>query len=119
MLSVINSTLSVTDNADTTIPWFPALERANDIHLRGNIDKSVGPNIFPSLKAVPGTVTIEAWNSDFNCSKLVSQVQDSIIQHLVCNGTDNGGHGDSGAEHLKLSSIAMLTIGVTMLAQLF
>jgi hypothetical protein len=76
------------------------------------------------LIAVPGTVTIEAWNSDFNCSKLVEQMQASIIQNLVCNGTNNG---TRGAHHSKLSKgaeagigvgVAVLVIGIAVLAWL-
>lgn len=33
---------------------------------------------------------IEAWNADINCSKLVSQMNDRVINHLVRNGTNNG-----------------------------
>jgi hypothetical protein len=47
------------------------------------------PNILPSLKFVSGSVTIEPWNSDINCSKLVSQSRDNIIATLYCNGTDS------------------------------
>ncbi|KAI1414182.1 hypothetical protein F5Y13DRAFT_159972 [Hypoxylon sp. FL1857] len=84
--------LSMIDNIDTTIPWFPNLQRADSIYIRGHIDTSPGPNIFPILTAVPGTVTIEAWNDDFNCSKLFDQFQNGIIHNLVCNGTDNTTH---------------------------
>jgi hypothetical protein len=38
---------------------------------------------------VSGTVTIEAWNANFNCSRLVSQRQEGTINNLSCNGTDN------------------------------
>lgn len=31
-------------------------------------------------------MTIEAWN-DFNCSKLISQQRNGVINNLVCNGT--------------------------------
>lgn len=36
------------------------------------------------------SVVIEAWNPEFNCSRLVSQQIQGIISHLYCNGTDNG-----------------------------
>lgn len=52
--------------------------------------RSTGPNIFPALKLARGNVTIEAWNEDFNCSKLVSQWNNGLIHQLSCNGTDNG-----------------------------
>ncbi|KAF2967760.1 hypothetical protein GQX73_g5819 [Xylaria multiplex] len=102
-LSVINNTncslnfealtkaraLVLVDNVDTTLPVFPSLERVTDVHLRGNVITSSGPNIFPSLKLASGTVTVEAWNN-FNCSKLVSQQREGIINSLICNGTNNG-----------------------------
>jgi hypothetical protein len=40
-LSIIDSALSMTDNADSIVPWFPALQRAGNIHLRGHIDTYV------------------------------------------------------------------------------
>ncbi|KAJ8130402.1 hypothetical protein O1611_g3226 [Lasiodiplodia mahajangana] len=82
--------LTLIDNIDTILPLFPNLAKADNILLRGNIDTSPGPNIFPALSLVSGTVTIEAWNDDFNCSKLVSQWRDSRVHNLICNGTDNG-----------------------------
>ncbi|KAI1422510.1 hypothetical protein F5Y12DRAFT_717298 [Xylaria sp. FL1777] len=82
--------IDMLDNEETLLPLFPELKTVGNIHLRGNIDTSGGPNIFPSLAFVPGTVTIEAWNDDFNCSKLVSQWNDGIIHDLFCNGTANG-----------------------------
>lgn len=51
--------------------------------------RSTGSNIFPSLVLVRDTVTIEAWNDDFNCSKLISQQNDRTINKLICNGTSN------------------------------
>ncbi|KAI2615499.1 hypothetical protein GGR54DRAFT_612762 [Hypoxylon sp. NC1633] len=81
--------ISMENNVDSTLPWFPYLQRADSIYLRGYIDTSPGPNIFPALTIVPGTVSIEAWNNDFNCSRLVEQWRDGTIHHLVCNGTDN------------------------------
>ncbi|KAJ2992828.1 hypothetical protein NUW58_g2036 [Xylaria curta] len=85
--------LLLTDNLNTVLPSFPSLARANNIHLRGHIDQS---NIFPALTRVSGTVTIEAWNDDFNCSKLTSQHQEDIISNLNCNGTNNGTQASSG-----------------------
>ncbi|KAI1142104.1 hypothetical protein F5Y05DRAFT_422320 [Hypoxylon sp. FL0543] len=92
--------LLTTDNPNTTLPIFSNLERADNIHLRGYIDTSDGPNIFPALTYVPGTVMIEAWNSDFNCSKLVAQWHDRIINNLTCNGTDNGGNTADGTGNI-------------------
>ncbi|RWA07523.1 hypothetical protein EKO27_g7582 [Xylaria grammica] len=108
-LSVINNTncslnfdaltraraLVLLDNVNTTLPAFPALERVSDVHLRGNIITSSGPNIFPSLKFAPGAVIVEAWN-DFNCSKLVSQQREGIINSLICHGTNNGTDDGTG-----------------------
>ncbi|KAF2964053.1 hypothetical protein GQX73_g9521 [Xylaria multiplex] len=91
-ISTVGSILLI-DNINTTIPWFPALTIANDIHIRGNIDTSIGPNIFPALQSVTGTVVIEAWNDDFDCSKLVQYRDNHMIHHLSCNGTNNGTTG--------------------------
>ncbi|KAI1738144.1 hypothetical protein F4680DRAFT_426235 [Xylaria scruposa] len=82
--------LTLLDNADTVLPLFPQLQMAENIHIRGHIDTSTGPNIFPSLVHVKGDVVIEAWNADFNCSALVSQKDRFLINSLACNGTDNG-----------------------------
>ncbi|KAI0412922.1 hypothetical protein F5X98DRAFT_379268 [Xylaria grammica] len=79
--------LLLVDNQDTPLPSFPSLARVNTIHLRGHIDKT---NIFPALTSVSDTVTIEAWNDDFNCAKLVSQHLEGTIPNLICNGTNNG-----------------------------
>ncbi|KAH8156374.1 hypothetical protein CIB48_g11872 [Xylaria polymorpha] len=87
-LSQVGS-LSIVDNVDSTIPQLFNLARAESIHLRGNIDTSSGPNILPSLTFVSGSVTIEAWNSDFNCSRLVAQQQQGLINTLSCNGTSS------------------------------
>ncbi|TGJ87181.1 hypothetical protein E0Z10_g1602 [Xylaria hypoxylon] len=89
-ISTIGKNLEMIDNVGTTLPLLPNLERAENIHLRGLINTTAGPNIFPALTYVPGTVTVEAWNDDFNCSKLVSQWHDRLINNLICNGTDNG-----------------------------
>ncbi|KAI0205091.1 hypothetical protein F4808DRAFT_473200 [Astrocystis sublimbata] len=82
--------LIMVDNVDTMLPLFPKLQNVDNIHIRGNIDMSTGPNIFPALMLARGNVTIEAWNEDFNCSKLVSQWNDGLIHQLTCNGTSNG-----------------------------
>ncbi|KAI1133311.1 hypothetical protein F5Y10DRAFT_228738 [Nemania abortiva] len=103
--------LSLTDNIDTVLPLFPNLAKAGNILLRGIIDTSPGPNIFPALSLVSGTVTIEAWNDDFNCSKLVSQQRDSLIHNLVCNGTDNGAD-TSAMRSSALTKGAQAGIGV-------
>ncbi|KAI0537756.1 hypothetical protein GGR58DRAFT_331191 [Xylaria digitata] len=80
--------LIMMDNINTTIPSLPNLKAANNVHLRGYIDPTLGANLFPALNYASGTVTVEAWNSDFDCSKLASQYRDSVIHNLNCNGTD-------------------------------
>ncbi|KAI0478172.1 hypothetical protein F4859DRAFT_49177 [Xylaria cf. heliscus] len=82
-------TLSIVDNVDSTIPQLFNLARAENIHLRGNIDTSTGPNILPSLLFVSGKVTIEPWNADFNCTRLLAQQQQGLINNLSCNGTSS------------------------------
>lgn len=57
------------------------------MYTNGTYHRSGGPNIFPNLVFVRGNVTVEAWNTDFNCSKLVSQWNDGVIHNLFCNGT--------------------------------
>ncbi|KAI1739825.1 hypothetical protein F4680DRAFT_448442 [Xylaria scruposa] len=106
------------DNVNTTLPWFPALTRANDIHMRGYIDTSVGPNIFPALQSVTGAVVVEASNDDFDCSKLVQYHNEHIIHTLSCNGTNNGtnnGTDSSSSEpNQALSEGAWGGIGVAI-----
>ncbi|KAI0205843.1 hypothetical protein F4808DRAFT_455345 [Astrocystis sublimbata] len=82
--------LFMLDNVDTVLPRFPLLERVGNVHLRGYIDTSGGPNIFPALTLASGSVVVEPWNPDFDCSKLVSQQKDDLIHTLTCNGTNNG-----------------------------
>ncbi|KAI1123395.1 hypothetical protein F5Y10DRAFT_251893 [Nemania abortiva] len=82
-------TLVMEGNGNSPLPGdLRSLEFADSIVLKGPIDTSSSGNIFPSLKLVKGSVTIEVWNDDFNCSKLVSQQMDGLIGHLSCNGTD-------------------------------
>ncbi|KAI1419586.1 hypothetical protein F5Y12DRAFT_232120 [Xylaria sp. FL1777] len=82
--------LMLLDNINSTIPVFGSLQRAKNIYLRGFIDINSGSNLFPALTLVSGNVTIETLNPDFNCSKLVQQRNDGIIQNLACNGTNDG-----------------------------
>ncbi|RWA03921.1 hypothetical protein EKO27_g11185 [Xylaria grammica] len=117
VLNVAN--LVLLDNANTVIPSFPQLRRVENIHLRGHLNTQVappsaGPNIFPSLLLASGTVVVEAWNSDFNCSKLVSQLNAGIINSLVCNGTDNGTDHSAPRQNqnVELSAGAKAGIGV-------
>ncbi|KAI0423654.1 hypothetical protein F5Y09DRAFT_355049 [Xylaria sp. FL1042] len=83
--------LLLLDNVNTTIPVFGSLQRAENIYIRGFVDTNSGSNLFPVLTLVSGNVTIETLNPDFNCSKLVQQHNDGIIQNLACNGTNNSG----------------------------
>ncbi|KAI0145416.1 hypothetical protein GGR57DRAFT_507019 [Xylariaceae sp. FL1272] len=78
------------DNVDSIIPSFPSLQTARNIHMRGYIDTSNGYNIFPSLARAPGSVVIEPWNTDFDCSTLVAQQQNLVINQLSCSGINNG-----------------------------
>ncbi|KAI3327304.1 hypothetical protein HD806DRAFT_389108 [Xylariaceae sp. AK1471] len=106
--------LTLLDNENTIIPLFSHLQTVENIHLRGNIDTSSGPNIFPTLVLASGNVTVEAWNSDFNCSKLVSQWNDGLIHNLSCNGTGGTGTSTSNpasTSAAKLSSSPHLTTG--------
>ncbi|KAI3321467.1 hypothetical protein HD806DRAFT_502655 [Xylariaceae sp. AK1471] len=112
---VVNvANLILLDNAKTVLPSFPQLQRVDNLHLRGYLNTSVGPNIFPSLSLASGAVVVEAWNSDFNCSKLVSQLNAGVINSLTCNGTDNG--TDTSAprpsQNAELSAGAKAGIGV-------
>ncbi|KAJ8131822.1 hypothetical protein O1611_g1802 [Lasiodiplodia mahajangana] len=105
--------LTILDNENTAIPLFPQLQTVGDIHLRGNIDTSTGPNIFPTLVLARGNVTIEPWNADFNCSKLVSQWQDGLINHLSCNGTGgtNATAKFEGGSGLSPGALAGIGVG--------
>ncbi|KAI1179455.1 hypothetical protein F4777DRAFT_477168 [Nemania sp. FL0916] len=104
--------LTIIDNPDATIPLFPKLQTVHNIHLRGNIDLSQGPNIFPSLVLASGNVTVEAWNSDYNCSKLVSQWNNGLINNLSCNGTDGTDTSPKQRGSGRLASDAVVGIGV-------
>ena len=42
------------------------------------------------MKRVTGTVVVEPWNDDFNCSKLEDLQRSGIINELNCNGTADG-----------------------------
>ncbi|CAJ2508127.1 Uu.00g093130.m01.CDS01 [Anthostomella pinea] len=96
--------LTMIDNPATMIPSFPSLTSATNIHLRSNINTSLGPNFFPALTGA-GNVTIEAWNDDFSCSKLVLQQQNGLIKNLACNGTDNS-TATSAPTHSSASSLS-------------
>ncbi|KAI0874370.1 hypothetical protein GGS24DRAFT_459793 [Hypoxylon argillaceum] len=87
LLSTISPCLAL--YCDTMLPFFPCLRRAEEIYIHGLIDTSIGPNIFPALTFISGNVTIEALNDGFDCSKLVSQWNDKIIDNLKCNVRNN------------------------------
>ncbi|KAI8946025.1 hypothetical protein F4801DRAFT_593694 [Xylaria longipes] len=101
--------LILQDNVATVLPLFPRLERVGDIHLRGYIDTSSGPHIFPALTLASGSVVIEAWNADFDYSELVSQWKDNLIHTLACNGTGNG--TDTPSPSPNPSRPAQLSVG--------
>ncbi|GAW15088.1 hypothetical protein ANO14919_044970 [Xylariales sp. No.14919] len=113
--------LIVVDNINMTLPYLPNLKTAKNIHLRGYIDPAPGANIFPALSLVSGSMIIENWNSDFSCSKLVSQFRESIIHNLSCNGTDNStattpstlpSSGSNAADRLSDGAWAGIGVGV-------
>ncbi|KAI1121929.1 hypothetical protein F5Y10DRAFT_271607 [Nemania abortiva] len=74
------------NNTNTGLPLFPNLITVGDIYIGGSISTPNGPNIFPALKVISGNVTIEALNNEFSCSKLVSQLNHTLIHNLRCNG---------------------------------
>ncbi|KAI0447560.1 hypothetical protein F4803DRAFT_498584 [Xylaria telfairii] len=107
--------LILLDNTDSVLPLFPELGTVENVHLRGHIDTSTGPNIFPVLTLARGTVVVEAWNADFNCSALVSLKNSNKINNLVCNGTDNGtvipSMSPSGPDGLSVGAKAGIGVG--------
>ncbi|KAI0548092.1 hypothetical protein F4679DRAFT_332726 [Xylaria curta] len=105
--------LSMTDNEDSFLPWFPLLRQAVNIHMRGFINTS---SLFPALSLVSDTVVIEPWNDDFNCSELVKQWERGIIHNLFCNGTNNVTKEmtNSMDGHSRLSTGAWAGIGVSI-----
>ncbi|KAI1812082.1 hypothetical protein GGS20DRAFT_47236 [Poronia punctata] len=112
-LSIVKGDLKVMDNLDSDLPSFPGLERAKNIHLRGHFDTNSGPNIFPNLKSVTN-VTIEPRNSDFDCSKLVSQHRDKLINNLYCSGINNS--TDSASSGLTEGTQIGIGVGVGIFA---
>ncbi|KAI3323914.1 hypothetical protein HD806DRAFT_77828 [Xylariaceae sp. AK1471] len=107
--------LLLLDNVNTAIPVFGSLQRAKNIHVRGFINTTVGSNLFPALTMVSGSLVIETLNPDFNCSKLVQQLNDGIISTLVCNGTNNGTDTTTApkpSDGLVLSTGAYAGIGI-------
>ncbi|TGJ83877.1 hypothetical protein E0Z10_g4878 [Xylaria hypoxylon] len=81
--------LTMQNNGGSLLPGdFRNLEWADSIQLRGNMDTSSFGNIFPSLKLVKQSITIEASNTDFNCSRLAFQQSQGLIGQLSCNGLD-------------------------------
>ncbi|KAI0201433.1 hypothetical protein F4808DRAFT_425180 [Astrocystis sublimbata] len=82
----IGGDLNMRNNTALTIPLLTRLERVSNIHIRGGMNSTIGSNIFPSLLSVPGKVVIEDLNSDFDCSQLINQFNEGIINELFCNG---------------------------------
>ncbi|KAK6956377.1 hypothetical protein Daesc_001654 [Daldinia eschscholtzii] len=86
----INGSLAIVETNGWRRPYDGGLDDEDQLEALLIIYSSGGPNILPALITVPGNVTIEAWNDDFNCSKLVDQFENGLIHFLSCNGTDNG-----------------------------
>lgn len=93
----------------------PLETQVSESHKLIDIYSSTGPNIFPVLTLARGTVVVEAWNDDFNCSVLVSLKNNNKINNLVCNGTYNGTPipSMSPSGHDGLSAGAKAGIGVS------
>ncbi|KAI1814290.1 hypothetical protein GGS20DRAFT_421760 [Poronia punctata] len=87
--------LIMENNGESILPGdFRNLQFADSIELRGKIDTSGSGNIFPSLKLVKQSITIEASNSDFNCSHLAFQQSQGLIGQLNCK-VPGGGNGSN------------------------
>ncbi|KAF2973085.1 hypothetical protein GQX73_g659 [Xylaria multiplex] len=97
------------NNTNTGLPLFPNLTTVGNIYISGFIGTSNGPNIFPALELVSGNVIINATNDAFDCSKLVSQLNNNKIHNLNCNGRNynvdastpglgNGSGNESGSK---------------------
>ncbi|KAI0155117.1 hypothetical protein GGR57DRAFT_511547 [Xylariaceae sp. FL1272] len=102
--------LIMENNGDSILPGdLSSLEFADEIYWNGYINNTT-PDILPSLEQVGTSVTIEAWNSDFNCSNFARQQS---------NGTDNAtlsespGSGSHTAQ--TLTKGAWAGIGVSIL----
>ncbi|KAI1171141.1 hypothetical protein F4777DRAFT_70207 [Nemania sp. FL0916] len=104
--------LLLLDNQGTSLPSFPSLARANNIHLRGQIDHF---NMFPALTSVSGAVIVEPWNSNFNCSQLVSQYDKGVIGALRCNGTNNETQTITGSKITSQGAKISIGVGATIL----
>ncbi|KAJ3578992.1 hypothetical protein NPX13_g1576 [Xylaria arbuscula] len=86
--------LVMENNGESLLPGdFRNLEFADSIQLKGKIDTSSFGNIFPSLKLVKQSITVEASNNDFNCSHLIFQQSQGLIGQVNCNGL-NGDDSD-------------------------
>ncbi|KAK8091950.1 hypothetical protein PG997_002311 [Apiospora hydei] len=113
--------LNIMDNPNSTVPGdFSSLTTANSIHINGVIDKyavedrtpcdkknrawltrdgsTTSPALFPRLSSA-GEVIIKAWNSEFDCSRLVRMYDKGTIRYLSCNGTNGVNGGKNGARN--------------------
>ncbi|KAK8022348.1 hypothetical protein PG993_013115 [Apiospora rasikravindrae] len=112
--------LYIMDNPNSTISAdFSRLTTASSIHINGMIDTTINPALFPLLSRA-GEVEIEAWNQEFDCSRLVQMRDKGIIGFLSCNGTNGTNEGKgagpdssppSSASHTGLSTAASAGIG--------
>ncbi|KAK8109668.1 hypothetical protein PG999_007805 [Apiospora kogelbergensis] len=128
--------LHILNNPNSTVPGdFSALEDADFIHINGKMNtyvegthamrlpanarnSTINPALFPRLNRA-AEVKIEAWNPDFDCSRLVHMNNAGIIGYLSCNGTNgttgddrSGGSNSSTPLEAGLSRRASLGIGV-------
>ncbi|KAI3318795.1 hypothetical protein HD806DRAFT_511000 [Xylariaceae sp. AK1471] len=88
--------LVMENNGESILPGdFRDLEFADSIELKGKIDNTLIGNIFPSLKLVKQSITIEASNSGFNCSHLAFQQSQGLIGQVNCKAIhDNNSSTD-------------------------
>ncbi|KAI0509366.1 hypothetical protein F5B22DRAFT_326932 [Xylaria bambusicola] len=102
--------LVMENNGESLLPGdFRNLEFADSIQLKGKIDTSSFGNIFPSLKLVKQSITIEASNNDFNCSHLVFQQSQGLIGQVDCNGLDGD---DSNMDPPSSATMSGISRGV-------
>ncbi|KAI8632788.1 hypothetical protein F5Y19DRAFT_330260 [Xylariaceae sp. FL1651] len=110
--------LTMQNNGESLLPGdFRNLEFADSIQLKGRMDTSSLGNIFPSLKFVKQSITIEASNDDFNCSHLAFQQSQGLIGQLICNGLDTDNPNKSPPSSATRSGISWgvwVSIGVTI-----
>ncbi|KAK8067306.1 hypothetical protein PG997_014053 [Apiospora hydei] len=111
--------LYILNNPNSTVPGdFSALEEADLIHINGIMNTTTNPALFPRLSKA-AEVKIDAWNPDFDCSRLVHMRNTGIIGYLSCNGTNgttgedrSGGPNPSTPRETGLPTPASAGIGV-------